>query len=98
MNSQEAIILMMAQKLRSCDEQEMRQLCAQTPEAGQESPEDVFQTIDRWAKLDKATQQKILNLIKVGNVHDQMHRLKAHISQLMEIQKNRAGTCKEKGQ
>jgi hypothetical protein len=98
MNSQEAIILMMAQKLRSCDEQEMRQLCAQTPEIGDESPEAVFQTIDRWAKLDKATQQKILNLIKEGNVQDQMHRLKAHISQLMETQRTRTGDHKEKGQ
>ena len=98
MNSQEAIILMMAQKLKSCDEQEMRELCSQSPDAGQESPETIFQTIDRWAKLDKATQQKILNLIKEGNVQDQMHRLKAHISQLMETQRNRAGATKEKGQ
>jgi uncharacterized protein YicC (UPF0701 family) len=98
MNSQEAIILMMAQKLRSCDEQEMRQLCSQTPEAGQESPEAIFQTIDRWAKLDKATQQKILSLIEKENIQEQVHKLKAHINQLMETQKNRAGDHKEKGQ
>ena len=98
MNSQEAIILMMAQKLKSCDEQEMRQLCSQAQKAGEGSPDAIYQTLDRWAKLDKATQQKILSLIKSGNVQDQVHRLKAHISQLIETQKNRAGISKEKGQ
>ncbi len=87
MNSQEAIILMMAQRLKNCDEQEMRQLCSRVPEPGSESADTVFQTIERWAKLDKATQHKILNLLKNKSVRDEVSNLKAHINQLMETPK-----------
>jgi hypothetical protein len=95
MNSQETIILMMAQKLRSCDEQEMRKLCAET---GQASPDDIYQTLDRWSKLDPATQQKIMGLIKTKNVREEVHMLKTHINRLMETPKRRTEEDKEAGQ
>lgn len=95
MNSQEAILLKMAQKLKSCDEQEMRELCSQSPATGQDSDE-IYQTLDRWSRLEPATQQKILSLMKSGDVHAEVNKLKTHITQLMQTQKERLG--KEKGQ
>lgn len=95
MSNQETIILKMAEKLKSCDEQEMRQLCTQQ---GHESPDEAYHTLDRWTKLDPATQSKILNLIKTNEVHDKLHKLKAHITRLMETQKDKVRTNPEKGQ
>jgi hypothetical protein len=95
-NSQETIILIMAQKLKSCDEQEMRQLCTQNP-GESESTEAIYQTLDRCIKLDHPTQQKILNLMKKDNVHDDLQKLKAHITLLINTQKNKAEGDKDKG-
>jgi hypothetical protein len=97
MSNQETIILKMAEKLKTCDEQEMRDLCAKTPE-GTESSDDVYQTLDRWTRLEPATQRKILSLIKTDNVHDELHKLKIHINRLMDTQKDKTGTNQEKGQ
>jgi uncharacterized protein YicC (UPF0701 family) len=95
MSNQETIILKMTEKLKSCDEQEMRRLCTLQ---NHESTDEAYQTLDRWTKLDPGTQRKILNLIKTGDVHEELHRLKIHITRLMETPKDKVRTNEEKGQ
>jgi len=80
---------MMAEKFKTYSGQEMHEMYAEGIEK---------KTFDRWVKLDKTTQQKITDLIKCDNVHDEVYKLKTNISQLMETQKNRAGADKDKGQ
>ena len=97
MSTQEAIILMMAQKLKTCDEQEMRDLCAQSPDAGP-CADETYSTLDRWSKLEPVVQQKILSLIRDNDIHSEMHKLRMQIHLLMKSQTDRLLSVKEKGQ
>lgn len=88
----------MAQKLRACDKHEVQQVCSEGKDGRHDQQDELYQVLDRWIKLDSPTQQKVLNLISRGSVRDEVHRLRAHINQLMETSRNRLIDDKEKGQ
>ena len=91
MNSPESIILMMSQKLKNLGGHEVRLQYSPPTDSRAEAIEASYKAGNGWTKLDGETEQKILGLMKCENIHDEVKKIQAHISRLMESQKNMAG-------